>query len=277
MTDTNKTLSHWLITSDIDGTLNDKRRKLPQRNYDAIQTFVHELGGHFTLASGRSPSAMREQIKKINVPNSVVISLNGACIYDYAQEKMIWKLPLTQNNVDVAKKALNKYKFVSVQVITENYIHIYRADIACKIYANTQKMPIKKVKSLDEIKEPWLKLIMTGAPFFISALAKYVKSLSTTHENLMFTSPFSFDMVSEDTNKGKAVMKLADSLGIKQENTAAIGDYFNDYEMLKAVALPACCGQAPQGMKEISKLVTCHCNDGAVADLIEYIIKNYNN
>ena len=55
---------------------------------------------------------------------------------------------------------------------------------------------------------------------------------------------------------------------------SAIGDYFNDYEMLKAVGLPACCGQAPQGMKKIAKLVTCHCNKGAVADLIDYIIKN---
>ena len=49
----------------------------------------------------------------------------------------------------------------------------------------------------------------------------------------------------------------------------------NDYEMLKAVGLPACCGQAPRGMKKIAKLVTCHCNLGAVADLIEHIIKNY--
>ena len=46
-------------------------------------------------------------------------------------------------------------------------------------------------------------------------------------------------------------------------------------EMLKSVAVPACCGQAPKGMKKIAKLVTCHCNKGAVADLIEYIIANH--
>ena len=68
--------------------------------------------------------------------------------------------------------------------------------------------------------------------------------------------------------------ELAEMLGVEKENTAAIGDYFNDYEMLKQVGLPACCGQAPKGMKKIAKLVTCHCNEGAVADLIEYIIQN---
>ena len=47
-----KTFENWLVVSDIDGTLNNKIRKLPKRNYDAIKKFT-ELGGNFTLASGR--------------------------------------------------------------------------------------------------------------------------------------------------------------------------------------------------------------------------------
>ena len=93
----------------------------------------------------------------------------------------------------------------------------------------------------------------------------------------MISSAWSYEIVNEDTNKGVAVLKLADILGVDHSKTAAIGDYFNDYEMLKKVALPACCGQAPKGMKEIAKFVAGHCNQGAVADLIEYIIKNHNN
>ncbi len=276
MSNTKQDFSNWLIASDIDGTLNDKSRNLPKRNYDAIQKFVHELGGHFTLASGRSPMAMKSQMERINVPNSVVIALNGACIYDFEHDKMIWSLNLTDANVQLSKDALKKFKLVSAQVVTDKCIYVFRPVLSCMIYAKTQKMPIKHVKSLDEIKEPWLKVIHTGNPLSVSKMYKFIQSKCTTEENLMSTSPFSFDLVSEDTNKGKAVLMLAESLGIKQENTAAIGDYFNDYEMLKAVAMPACCGQAPQGMKDISKLVTCHCNNGAVADLIEYIIKNFN-
>ena len=32
-----KTFENWLVVSDIDGTLNNKIRKLPKRNYDAIK------------------------------------------------------------------------------------------------------------------------------------------------------------------------------------------------------------------------------------------------
>ena len=52
--------SDWLVVSDIDGTLNNKIRKLPSRNYDAIRHFVSDLGGNFTLASGRSVITMRK-------------------------------------------------------------------------------------------------------------------------------------------------------------------------------------------------------------------------
>lgn len=57
--------------------------------------------------------------------------------------------------------------------------------------------------------------------------------------------------------------------------TAAIGDYFNDYEMLKSVYLSACCGQAPKAIHDIVKFEACHCNNGAVADLLNYIMYNY--
>ena len=82
-------------------------------------------------------------------------------------------------------------------------------------------------------------------------------------------------MVNENTNKGVAVLKLAEILGVDKENTAAIGDYFNDYDMLKTVGLPACCGQAPKAMHEIAKFHACHCNGGAVADLLEHIMNEH--
>lgn len=34
--------SDWLVVSDIDGTLNNKLRRLPKKNYDAINEFVVE-------------------------------------------------------------------------------------------------------------------------------------------------------------------------------------------------------------------------------------------
>lgn len=275
MTNTNKKLSNWLIASDIDGTINDKARRLVRRNYDAIHRYIDEYEGNFTLASGRSPESMRKHFKRLDIPDGKAIVINGAGIYDFAKEEMIWSSPLNEHCIDIVRKTVEKFPFLAFQVISDKVVYLFRPTPSARILAVNAKYPIRYFYNFDKIpKENWYKVIFTGLPPEMKMTAKYVESLSNTTENLMFSSAWSYEMVNEDTNKGKAVLKLAEMLGVDKEHTAAIGDYYNDYEMLKQVGLPACCGQAPAGMKKIAKLVTCHCNNGAVADLIEYIIQN---
>lgn len=271
----NKKLSNWLIASDIDGTINNKARKLVRRNYDAIHKYIDQFGGNFTLASGRSPDSMRKHFKRLDIADGKAIVLNGAGIYDFAQEKMIWSSPLNEHCIDIVRKTVKKMPFLAFQVISDNAVYLFRPTPSARILAVNARYPIKYFYDFEKIpKDNWYKVIFTGLPPEMKSVSKFVESLSNTTENLMFSSDWSYEMVNEDTNKGKAVLKLAEMLGVDKEHTAAIGDYFNDYEMLRQVGLPACCGQAPSGMKKIAKLITCHCNNGAVADLIEYIIGN---
>lgn len=271
-------LSTWLIASDIDGTINNKARQLVERNYDMIQKYIFEYGGNFTLASGRSPHSMKKHFTRLNIGDGKAIVLNGAGIYDFAQEKMIWHSPLNEHCIDMLRKTAKKFPTTAFQVISDKAVYLFRPTASARILAINAKLPVKYFYNFEAIpKENWYKVIFTAIPPVLKQVSKYIEAMSVTKENLMFSSPWSYEMVNEGTNKGVAVLKLAEILGVDKSKTAAIGDYFNDYEMLKKVALPACCGQAPKGMKEIAKLVTCHCNDGAVADLIEYIIKNHNN
>lgn len=275
MAEIKKDLSNWLLASDIDGTLNNKARRLVDRNYKAIHRFIDECGGNFTLASGRSPDSMRKHFKRLNIADGKAIVINGAGIYDFAKEEMIWSDPLNEHCIDMVRKSIEKYPFLAFQVISDKVVYLFRPTPSARILAENAQYPIKYFYNFDKIpKENWYKVIYTGFPIQMKMVARFIESMSNTTENLMFSSAWSYEMVNEGTNKGKAVLKLAEMLGIDKEHTAAIGDYFNDYEMLKQVGLPACCGQAPKGMKEISKLVTCHCNEGAVADLINYIIHN---
>ena len=271
-------LSDWLIASDIDGTLNNKARKLPKRNYDAIQKFVHEYSGNFILSSGRSIEAMRKHVEKLHLTNGYAVFINGAGVYNYTKEEIVWLSPINERIAGIIKNTAKKFSAVKLQIVTPEAVHLVKPDIPAYILAVSSLLKRITYKSVDEIPEgQWCKAIFTGLPPIVDKVEKYVTEVNGDSTNLMRTSPFSFEIVNENTNKGVAVLKVAEILGVDKSKTAAIGDYFNDYQMLKSVALPACCGQAPQGMKDIAKLVTCHCNKGAVADLIEYIIENHDN
>lgn len=278
MTDKKNMLSDWLIASDIDGTLNNKLRRLPKRNYDAIQKYVYEYGGNFILSSGRSPESMRNHFKKLNLNSGYAVFINGAGVYDYSKDEIVWLSPVNERLVKILSDAAKKFKGASVQVITPKAAYLCKPEIGAWLLATSSRLPKKVVKSFDDIpKGDWCKVVFTGFPWIVKKVYEYVAKESGDTNNLMMSSPFSFETVNEGTNKGVAVLKVASILGLDPQKTAAIGDYFNDYEMLKSVGVPACCGQAPDEMKKIAKLVTCHCNHGAVADLVEYIIANHDN
>lgn len=269
--DSNKKYSDWLIVSDIDGTLNNKARKLPHRNKEAIERFVAN-GGHFTLASGRSPKSMERHFNNLPIAGTPAVVINGAGIYDFSKQEMIHFSPMNEEAMDIAVKAAKKFWTVDVVIVAKDIIYITGLGAFGKWFVVVDDLKHKHIYNIAKVpRENWGKVIFSGLPTDIARVKKYFEKLNSPDLTLMSSSVASFEILAKDTHKGTAVLKLAEILGIDNEHTGAIGDYFNDYDMLKTVGVPACCGQAPQELKEISEFVTCHCNFGAVADFIEYI------
>ena len=178
--------------------------------------------------------------------------------------------------MDLVFDIYERFPLVEIEILTDKMIYTLNSKIFAKVMVRADKLHYKSCKKPHEIpRENWGKVIFLGMPDLISRIKKYVGTLTDTGANFMSSSICSFEMLNEGVHKGTALMKIADMYGIDHKNTAAIGDYFNDYDMLKTVGLPACCGQAPKAMHEIAKFHACHCNRGAVADLLEYIINDY--
>lgn len=268
--------SDWLVASDIDGTLNNKLRRLPKRNYERICEFVQEKKGRFTLASGRNVSSMRAPFQSLPIVSTPAVLLNGAGIYDYEHEKMLRFHAINPAGYELVRAVMKKFPTVEVEILTSNSAYTINARIFANVMLRADDLPHRKFKTVSEVPpDDWGKVIFLGMPPLISAVKKYLLSIADPNVNFMSSSVSSFEMLEKGIHKGVGVMDIAEMYGIKHSHTAAIGDYFNDYEMLKTVGLPACCGQAPKKMHEIAKFHACHCNRGAVADLLEYIMYDY--
>lgn len=275
-TQTKTDFSDWLVVSDIDGTLNNKLRRLPKRNYERICEFVQEKKGHFTLASGRNVSSMRASFQNLPIASTPAVLLNGAGIYDYEHEKMLRFHEINPAGYELVRAVTQKFPSVEVEILTRDSAYTIHARIFANVMLRADDLPHRKFKTISEVPpDGWGKVIFLGMPPLISAVKRYLLSISDPNVNFMSSSVSSFEMLEKGIHKGVGVMEIAKMYSIEHSHTAAIGDYFNDYEMLKAVGLPACCGQAPKEMHEIAKFHACHCNRGAVADLLEYIMYDY--
>ena len=270
-----RTFENWLVVSDIDGTLNNKIRKLPRRNYNAIKEFT-ERGGNFTLASGRLQSSLERNYNRIT-PNQPAIVLNGAGIYDFDKREMIWRSTIAEKGREFVKYISEEFdeifKSVDIGVYFDDYVYIVRNGLLSNVTMLGDEAKYEIVKSVDDVpKEGWMKVIFWSNPFTIEKLRKVISTLENPDANFMLSSILTLEMLQKDTHKGVGIMKLADMLGIEKSHVAAIGDYYNDWDMLQTVGLPACAGQAPSSIHKICKFEACHCNKGCVADLLEYIM-----
>ncbi len=270
-------LSDWLIASDIDGTLNNKMRRLPERNEKAIAKFI-SMGGKFTLASGRNPQSMEKHFKRLPIEGTPAIVINGAGLYDFQKQEMIWFSSMSDDGMNLAIEAAKKFPQVDVIVVAKDIIYITGIGWFGNFFVASGNLKYKHIRNIEDVpKENWGKVIFSGIPFHITKVKKHFESMTDPDLTLMSSSVASFEILAKNTHKGTALLKLAEILGADKGHIGAIGDYFNDYDMLKSVGVPACCGQAPKELKDISEFVTCHCNKGAVADFLEYIEKKSHN
>lgn len=268
--------SDWLIVSDIDGTLIDKQRKMPSVNTEAIDRFVHTLGGNFTLASARGVESLTPHYKALPDVKTPAIVLNGAGIYDFSAEKMLWFNPVPESGINAVKRAMKKYRFLEIGIFTDDMIYLVRPGILSSVMMKLDSLSHIRVKSIDAVpRDNWGKIIFFCPVWQKNKIRGYVKGIADDSLAFIDTTAFSFDMVSSTTNKGNAVLKLAELLGIPEKNIGAIGDYYNDLDMLRAVSHPACCAKAPEELHNICEFHACHCNKGAVADFIAYIENKY--
>ena len=92
-----------------------------------------------------------------------------------------------------------------------------------------------------------------------------------THPHLTVGSAYPYNMeVNKDTaNKGVALLKLGEMLGIARDEIMAIGDGENDLVMLQTIGFPVAMGNAVDVLKDCAKAVTLDNNHDGVAAAIE--------
>ena len=270
-----KSFSQWLLVSDIDGTLNDKSMNLPEVNKEAIGRFVN-CGGTFTLCSGRNLQSLLIHYKKLGIKTPAIF-LNGAGIYDVSEGKVTYFNPISSEGENIILDIFSRYRMLQLTVFGVDTIYLAkRTCVYGFVISKMDNLNYKLCKRVEDLpRGVWGKVSFCGPRNLLKKIQSLIKTEYNDYLDCFLTSPFTLEVVNAGVNKGAGVLKLADMLGIEKSQTAAIGDYFNDVDMLKAVAHPSACGQAPKEIKNLAEYVACHCNEGAVADFINYLEKNY--
>lgn len=277
-------MSYKLIFCDLDETLLDKNRNIPQKNIDAIQKAKREYGVKFVCATGRHFSTTMDIVNELglyNKENEYVCSLNGAILTENHGNRVLHS---TYLNADTAAKLIQfgLDHHVCIELYTDKNTYIYNLDDEERKFVNELDLQFIEVldKSYDYLKdEHVLKLVYELRDF------QYLQSLESKMSDVLddvipsYSSNRYMELFSKDTSKGIALEWLANYLNIDIKDTIAIGDHYNDVAMLKAAGLSVAANNAQEGVKEICDYVTnASNNEGVVCEVLEkFVFGEYEN
>jgi hypothetical protein len=80
------------------------------------------------------------------------------------------------------------------------------------------------------------------------------------------------DVTAREATKGHALAWRAGQLGLSADEVMAVGDNFNDVEMLEFAGTPVVMGNAVEGILDRGWHVTGHQNDAGVAQAINRFV-----
>jgi Cof subfamily protein (haloacid dehalogenase superfamily) len=125
---------------------------------------------------------------------------------------------------------------------------------------------------LDAIDHPITKILAVGEPPLPTEMAPAAAAAFAGAADVTISHPRFLEFVAPGVSKGRAIRWLARRLGIPLAQTLAIGDQWNDIEMLAEVGHGAAMPTAPAGVRAVARYLAPAVADEGVADMIERLV-----
>ena len=286
-----------LLALDLDGTLLNSRGEIPEKNIEAIQ-LAEASGVLVTIATGRRFRDALPVAYQLNL-NAPVICHNGALI-KYADSLETVAVSLLENktvreilrvgkefggdallSADPNSKGVLLYDTVSDEnvplqkyIVWSKRLHGAEAEEAVHHVENLEAV-------CDNLETVHISFSGSCAPMaqlemiLREELHSSVMIMTTVYSKLDFTL---IDVLPPDASKGIGVGKLALINDISAENVMAIGDNFNDLEMLEYAGTSVVMGNALPELLEREEFFQTLSNDenGVALAIEKFILGDFN-
>ena len=258
-----------LLCTDLDATLLNDEHIVSQENIAAIEYFKAE-GGMFTFVTGRVPSGARLMLEYVK-PNAPVVTFNGAGIYDFEKNELLWGTYLDDKAKEIIEYAENRMPGMGLVVCTDEKVYFPLLNPWVDEYYKLENFPLDTTYYRD-ISEKWKKALFVSSNEDILKIKQLV-SESGMGENFDFVQSCAnyYEILPKGATKGTGLERLAGILGIDRNKIIACGDNENDITMIEYAGIGVAVENAIDALKSAADIVTVSNNEHAIAKVIKDI------
>jgi len=263
---------------DLDGTLVNSSKEVTQKNIDVLNELV-KRGIKVVVCTGRPYSTAKRIVERID-DTSWTITCNGAVVKNQLTNELILNQRMKWEQVYETLDVLHREK-IYFHAIIDEVIHAEKLEsLALEYWEKNKQLPDEKKVEICVVRDigDYVDATDSEVTKFISISKNTDKLLKARQAvekikgvDVISSGSDNFEVMPKGISKGVGLMKLANHLGIKQEEIVTIGDNENDISMIRYAGLGIAMGNADNYIKEISKKVSLSNNEDGVA----YAIYNF--
>jgi Cof subfamily protein (haloacid dehalogenase superfamily) len=273
-----------LLAIDVDGTLLDPNFEIPVANITALRR-AHESGIEIILVTGRRHAFAVPIAEKLGFYDKLwLISSNGAITRSFSGETFHRDLlPAETAKRLAAEMAAFRGNLVitfdqeSKGALVLEHTRELTGSIQRWLKSNMEfiefVVPIEEALTRDPVQAMFCggvkRMQQAQAALLASDLKPDVTVLRTEypHRDLCI-----MDVLNRDCSKGHAVKRWAAFRGLDSGDVMAIGDNYNDVEMLEFAGIPVVMGNASSELKQNGWHVTLSNSESGVAAAVEKFV-----
>jgi Cof subfamily protein (haloacid dehalogenase superfamily) len=270
-----------LIALDLDGTLLNSDKVVSQWNFAAL-SLAAEQGHVIVPATGRALRAIPEQVMAFPFLH-YAITINGAKVSDTRTGEAFLRAEIALDTclrlLDFAGRydAMYDCYWNDTGWVDRSFlerVRYYNADEEVVTLLRTTRAPVDDLKAfLRKNGQPVQKVQLCFRDMAERETAR--AEIAAAFPEILVTSSFrnNLELNAADADKGRALLALAQHLGIPAADTIAFGDSSNDLRMLRAAGTSVAMGNAAPEVRAVCDYVTeTNDRDGVAAFLHAHVL-----
>jgi hypothetical protein len=253
-----------LIAIDVDGTLLDEKHRLTPAVIEAVREAA-ACGAEIVLATGRGPSNSIPLLEEIGLAGTL-ITHNGAATVETEGRKVL-------HSHSIPPETMERY----IVYCRENGVHfdlntafdLYIESItpeAEEMYGHYRIEPIRRLPE-HPLPPDLVKFTAFGSKELMDRVQREWEAWDSPLRRIRSGDWF-IDVQQAGVSKGKALERLASLRGIDRSRIMAVGNYYNDIDMLRFAGLGVAMGNSPDEVKRAADAVTLTNDEDGVAHAI---------
>ena len=213
---------------------------------------------------------------EISVSSAVFSNITGMAATNCFGVKGMAYRSMTDGLVHLLRREAMS-KGVSITYHDDNSIHVVNPNEITARHLHLTHTPSQQIASLDQAPSPISKLLFEEEPQRLRQLEEAIRAQDWSREYEVVASAVNLlEITARGANKGGMVRRLAELLGVRQENVCCVGDHANDIPMLEYAGMAFAPENAIPAVHRVPGIhILPDCRENAMAAMIEILDRRY--